>query len=628
MEKIKVENAVLTLSFIISFIGFISVVRFVDPIFSVFFIILFTTAIYFDYKYIHPIPRYLLNTISLLVVLFMIFNISLNDPVTPVVETLLILLGVKLLEEKKFRDHMQIYTISVFLLSGSALMSIDMIFLLFFISLFFLIVLSMILLTFYSQKKELSFSKEVFIKVITKSAVIPLISIPVTIFIFLILPRTEYPLFNFLNKQAKGKTGFSDVVQLGDISSIQEDQSIVFRVSMEKIDEKDLYWRGITLNYFDGRSWLRLPVKDEKTVLSGKKFTQEIILEPQGNRYLFALDKPLAFYGVTGKIYEDLSFQTVKLSFSRLKYRAVSIISEYMKTEKIDRKMYLQLPENISDRIKKLADYLKGSSDIETINNVLNYINSNYKYSLKNLPVEKNPLEQFLFEKKYGNCEYFASSVAVLLRLNGIPSRLVVGYRGGYYNDIARYYLIPQKFAHVWVEAYTGKRWIRIDPTSSDVYQDISANGISKNKFLLFIDTIEYYWINFVINFDVQKQISALKMIRENLKKPRLSLDTNKSYFVFILFAAFFGILYIFLKNYKRKSIEEKILEDFFKKLKKKGYERKASEGLEEFVEKILEEDVREKALEFVKMFEQFYYRDKKLSSEDIRKLRKIISLI
>ena len=70
------------------------------------------------------------------------------------------------------------------------------------------------------------------------------------------------------------------------------------------------------------------------------------------------------------------------------------------------------------------------------------------------MPLTTHPVEDFLFKYRYGNCEYFASAMAVMLRMSGIPSRLVGGYRGGYYIEVGKYYLIPEKNAHVWVEAY------------------------------------------------------------------------------------------------------------------------------------------------------------------------------
>ena len=99
----------------------------------------------------------------------------------------------------------------------------------------------------------------------------------------------------------------------------------------------------------------------------------------------------------------------------------------------------------------------RGSSKNSSAGQRLTFANSD-------LPGGRDPVDGFLFGKKRGYCEYFASSFAVLLRLAGVPARLVGGYYGGEYNELGGYYLVTQDDAHVWVEALAGGRWVRIDP--------------------------------------------------------------------------------------------------------------------------------------------------------------------
>ena len=80
--------------------------------------------------------------------------------------------------------------------------------------------------------------------------------------------------------------------------------------------------------------------------------------------------------------------------------------------------------------------------------------------------VPHDPLANFLFERKQGHCEYFASSMAVMLRTLGIPSRVVNGFRTGEFNDLTSQYVVRASNAHSWVEAYfPGYGWIAFDPT-------------------------------------------------------------------------------------------------------------------------------------------------------------------
>ncbi len=629
MENIKVKYVVLALSYVIALTGFLSVVGFIDNVSSLIFVCMFVLSLIFEVKGIHPIPRVVLNIISLLVVGIMFFTVNLEDPVTPVTETLLILLGIKLLEDKKFRDYMQIYTVSVFLLAGSALMTIDMKFLLFFTALFFLVVVSMILLTFLTQDNEISFPRRDFFKIILKTLFIPLLSIPITVLIFLILPRTEYPLFNFLNKQSSGKSGFSDSVQLGDVASIQEDSSVAFRVITEELKGKEPYWRGVTLNYFDGNSWIRISANDGKVYLNGRRIMQEVILEPQDGRYLFGLDKPVKFYNILGRFDKDLSFRSNKINFGRIKYRVESVLTDKISVDSIDKEIYLQVPKSISPEIRGLALSLKGNSKEETMKNIVSFFETQYKHSLENLPTTGDPLKRFLFETKFGNCEYFASSVALFLRINGIPSRLVVGYKGGIYNRVGGYYIVLQKYAHTWVEAYINNSWVFIDPTPLASVGGNTEHQLEKSQFMIMLETLEFMWINFVINFDLNKQISMINNVRNFVKKPEINL--NYSIFVNVLLfvlVAFLVISFIYYIKKINRPFEEKILERFIKKMKKKGYIKRENEGLEEFIEKIDDSDLKEKLYRFVKILEKSIYGDKKLSEKEKEEVIRILKSI
>jgi len=126
MEKIRLETVVFSLTYTIALIGFLSVFSYVNILFSAFYAVTFLLAIYLDYIKKHPIPRILLNILSVIISGILLFKVSLSDPITPVIEVLLLLSGVKLLEKKKFRDFMQIYLISMFLLAGSALLNIGL----------------------------------------------------------------------------------------------------------------------------------------------------------------------------------------------------------------------------------------------------------------------------------------------------------------------------------------------------------------------------------------------------------------------------------------------------------------------------------------------------------------------
>src|SRR6185369_3467324 len=136
----------------------------------------------------------------------------------------------------------------------------------------------------------------------------------------------------------------------------------------------------------------------------------------------------------------------------------------------INRQFYLQLPDRLPSRVMSLVSEIvrTGKDDQARVEFLESYFrNGGYRYSTKDLATGDRALEQFLFEKKQGHCEFFASSFALLLRAAGVPCRLVGGYLGGEYNELGGYYLITNDKAHVWVEAFIeGSGWMRIDPSS------------------------------------------------------------------------------------------------------------------------------------------------------------------
>jgi len=627
----KIKYIVYILSYVVAIIGVLAVAKYVNIVFPLIFILSLLVGYTFDKKNRHPIPRPVLNIIAIISIIIL-FPKSIDNLVIPLAEIMIILLSIKLLEPKKFRDFMQIYILSIFLLSASALLTIDFLFMIYFILLFFLVVISTVLLTFISEDEEIILDKRFLKRFILKLTVIPILAIPPTIILFALLPRTETPIFNFLNNQGKAKSGFSDTVSLGDVSEIQQSDVPVMRVTMEQIDRSNLYWRGMTLTLFTGKYWLRRYIWDEKVKFpeNAPQIRQTIILEPYGNKYLFALDKPRIVTYRNIRVFGDLTIESKNMFFSRIKYQAISVVTPFIYAENVDKDIYLQVPKRISPKIRELAKKLRGKTPEETVSNIYKFFLKNFKYSLKNLPKEDNSLEKFLFKYKYGNCEYFASATAILLRLNGIPSRIVVGYRGGKYNELGKYYLITQADAHSWVEYYLNGKWIRLDTTPAVRRFDSSRTSEEKiSSIELFMDTIQYYWINFVINYNLEKQKKLFNKLTDVVKKPVMNfpkISLKKGYLVLALFLILvFMVGYFILKNYILISVEEKYLRKFLNKLKKYNIEKKENEGLEELLAKIKNKDLYEKAKRFVEIYERIVYKDHTLTERDKRELERIL---
>jgi hypothetical protein len=122
-------------------------------------------------------------------------------------------------------------------------------------------------------------------------------------------------------------------------------------------------------------------------------------------------------------------------------------------------------------------------------------------------------LANFLFERKKGHCEYFASSMAVMLRTLHIPSRIVTGFRGGEFNDLTGQYVIRASDAHSWVEAYfPGFGWISFDPTPAGSVP--MRTGWSRMQ--LYVDAAASFWREWIINYDSNHQRGLAKDAAHN----------------------------------------------------------------------------------------------------------------
>lgn len=635
---LKIRHIIQIITYACVVLSLSSVLEHLDTYHALAFLFLASFSVCQDYRRILEIPRWLLNSISLGLLFLASYRITPEFLIEPILDALTILLALKLLEYKKIRDYMQIYIMCIFVLIGSTLISMSVTFLLYFSLLLTLITISLILLAFYSHNPDMGLSREYLYRIIHQSLLIFSLSIPIGVILFIILPRTSYPFLSFLNKAGIGRSGFSDTISLGEVAEIQEDNAVIFRAEMERVEDSELYWRGIVLDEFDGIKWTsggEADVDRSPDDVEGREIVQTIYLEPYGNKYLFALDRPTSFSVYSNKFSRTRIRPFKTMIFERIRYRAISRISAASAQPMIDRGPYVRLPEAFSPRVRSLVeDLVSDKTEVEQVKTLMTFLQrGSFQYSLESLPVSTTPFEDFLFVHKRGNCEFFASSLAVMLRTAGIPARLIGGYRGGNYNDTGKYYLVTQRNAHVWVEAYLSSHgWLRLDPTPPLLEVPWHAVG---GRFLLqlrlIFDTFNYYWHKVIIDYDFTRQVEILNAIRERITRPDIKVQIEpsalgKPLMLFGLLIAVPILLYILVKTHKRQ--EERILARFLSKMAAYGYEKGKHEGLEEFIARIEQKEIRDQARMFVEGFEQVYYRDREFTGEIVRGLRAQINRI
>lgn len=602
-------------------LSLISVIKYV----SFLYFLPLISAILFNLFSTKTLNRHILTAVAILLTIFIALNTTLNTLVNNLMKVIVIFISIKLLEEKRYRDYMQIITLSIFLITSSALLSINMIFLFYIITSIFLVNFLIILLTIYDNAPECNLKREELKEIFRKTAIIPLVSIPFAILLFFIIPRTSTPLFDFLGREDVAKTGFTSKIGLGEVSTIQETETIAFRAIMKEVDPSKLYWRGVVFDIYRDGSWQ----SSNKTsrinfnIKGGKSISYEIYFEPTYDKYLITLDKPadLQFQGTLIKT-ENLEFLTTNVVSRKIYYKGRSILTESFLD--IDSDItHSEDKKGITEPIFALAKSLKKENEFDTINNILKYLKENYRYSLTDLPTGKSPIEEFLFRHKKGNCEYFASAMALLLRGNDIPARLVGGFIGGYYNKNAGYYAVSNKNAHVWVEALVNNRWIRIDPTPADLSNFTQRNLLSlKMKYKIYLDYISFYWTKFIINYDLQTQMELAVKFTTNLKTVKIKPDKITIY-TLITITSLFLTSFFFVK-YRRKT-PSYFIDKFYKILSEKGVKTDPTIPIMKNIDKIDDERLKEESKKFAEEFNKMLFKDGKIEKNTLQLILKNI---
>ena len=131
-------------------------------------------------------------------------------------------------------------------------------------------------------------------------------------------------------------------------------------------------------------------------------------------------------------------------------------------------------------------------------------------------------MEDFLFTRKTGYCEHYATAMVVMLRTLGIPARLVTGFLPGVWNDFGNYYSVRQQDAHAWTEVYfPGSGWVTFDPTPNVPAAPPSLfSRVGK-----VVDSIRLKWDRYVVQYSVRDQMAAAKSLREGGEKVRTAVS-------------------------------------------------------------------------------------------------------
>ena len=413
-----------------------------------------------------------------------------------------------------------------------------------------------------------------------------LICIPLMLIVFLMFPRIN-AFWSMPGLSDQATTGLSDSLSPGSIANLAQSNAAAFRVTFTDKNKKpislqqqpklsDLYWRAMTLDYFDGKTWSQndqfseIKWQKPKVEMADSRYYQ-IIMQPSFQRLMLILDR-LSTNIKQSTLMQD---QTVlaNVEFEKIKkYDVVSSRQFFDQVVITDLQLELltQLPDSINPKTYQFSQTLMQDSQsvIDYIQKVLDHFKTNQFYYTLSPPTlnTKNQIDEFLFESKEGFCSHYASAFTVLMRMQNIPSRIVGGYLGGEYNDLGGFWQINQKQAHAWVEVYINGTWIRIDPTASVALTRIEqgmdsmfeANGLVEiiarsswmSAFQKRMDAMNYAWQNKVLNYSANKQSKLVQNVgswwNQNFKQVLLSILII-SVLIFIGWALRMPIRYLFL---------------------------------------------------------------------------------
>ncbi len=358
-----------------------------------------------------------------------------------------------------------------------------------------------------------------------------LISIP----IFFLIPRVALGVYGRPSGQTQLLSGFSEEVHLGTIGTIKKSDALVMHVKLSSVVQQrasELKWRGVALDHYDGKSWSRSAnplavTKDgpwfnlgfeQAPPISGA-FEQTFYLEALSTNVVFAAPHAVAVSRDLNLLRRDLlgNLFTAPHPFHKIRYTVLSQKDAPRQPEQL-RGRYLQVPD-LDPRIAQLANRVVQDcrDEDEVAGSLESFLRNNYQYSLE-LPTGRpgaDPLATFLFEARRGHCEYFASAMAVMSRLQGLPTRLVNGFRSGEYNPLGQVWSVRQYDAHSWVEVHLPDAgWVEFDPTPPDPQQRRSAITRTLSQLL---EALDLWWSEQIIHYSSWKQIRLLRGIRTEI---------------------------------------------------------------------------------------------------------------
>ena len=476
-----------------------------------------------------------------------------REVLSAAVHFLILLMIHKLFHLNQPKDFLQLYAISLMELLAAAALTQDLWYAAVFFAYLFTAIWTLLLYHLGHEAAEANVETGVLRRLVTPRLFwmtngIAVGAFCLTLVIFFLIPRVGIGFFQKNRADLIRTSGFSERVDLGVIGAVKLDPTVVMRVEFPEEagplgERRRLYFRGTAYDGYNGRSWTNtfarrhaleltsegvfMPPSSRKparAISAGVR--QEILIEPLDTPVLFALSHLHSVKGNFPVVQADGmgTYYLLSTPSMRFQYSAISVPERLQEEDRQEAdpdypdlitERYLPVPK-LDPRVAGLAREVTrdSSTPYAKASAVERHLRRNYQYSLDvGTVATDSPLEEFLFKRKTGYCEHYATAMVVMLRTLGIPARLVTGFLSGQWNDFGRYYTVRQQDSHAWVEVFFPRSgWITFDPTPPTI--DLSGGSIVAGLAKV-VDSLRLRWDRYVVQYSFHDQVLVVQGVRE-----------------------------------------------------------------------------------------------------------------
>lgn len=489
-----------------------------------------------------------------------------RDILTAAVHFLIVLMINKLFNLQYRKDFLQLYAISFLELLASAALTMEFWYSVVFLAYLFAAIWALLIFHLRNEEEEVrsagrsgespvdpvGASGPVTARFFWTTNGIAVGAFCITLAIFFVIPRIGAGFFQKGRGEPIRTSGFSEEVNLGVIGAVKLDPTVIMRVEFPDqrvpfAEMSRVYFRGAAFDKYNGRAWgnrfgrrrMVETLRDGSFKVSGNLkpkgaegpvVRQEILIEALDTAVLFGMSFMDSVKGNFPFLQSD-GVGGARLPYPpslRFQYTVFSIpdrlLEEDLAASSLTyppslKKQFLQLPD-MSPRMAELARTVTqgAQTTYEKVRALEQHLRRNYRYSLDvGTDLSASPVEDFLFTRKTGYCEHYATAMVVMLRTLGIPARLVTGFLPGEWNDFGNYYTVRQQDAHAWVEVYFPRSgWITFDPTP-DTGASLSRPLWAKAGKMM--DSVRFKWDRYVIRYSFLDQIAVYQDLRDRSDK-------------------------------------------------------------------------------------------------------------